>query len=589
MAFVDFVVELCYNNLSIRHNVLLLRGAKMEKGLLKLEQGDLLCVDDGCIDNEFKGVWFDLVCPTDTLDENRARIQQGLSEVEQQLSVVNSKVAELNADIENLTNNADGRDYTIAVASGILTGLIDSFFVGELGLFDNASDEAKEQFRKAKGESNEIVNKFVEKYAKMRGYKPKDGGGNLKGAISFLEEKFPVAQDNTWSGEGISSTHTHHLDDLAHHPTLMGLVSSILVQFFRISFFASKDGKWHPRIVETSMKDLSCWVPVVISGVLKWLGYMAEKNDLIDIDNDLPESVQWLVKNIHKLPIILQLAKVADNWFGHLVSDMGGSKSTAGGGTGVAGIFISLLKEISMLPILKDTDLPKIVNDLYASKKYTTDKIDLRTEIAVVKKQAMPVIINEVIVRTFYFIRRFVSEYKEHQSLSEMNWKTIVPFGNRTVVRMMTIATGTFTAVDMADAGIRAVIKSGGFNPATLGNFILRVNFVGVGRFAVAVATDVGMGVKKGIKENKRLNLVSEQLQLMNVKVSYQQADMWVSAKDAGEAINEAYQMVVPTVQTIVTKWAATDKNVENIVTTLEEENEDEALANAFVEMYDEN
>jgi hypothetical protein len=57
MAFVDFVVELCYNNLSIRHNVLLLRGAKMEKGLLKLEQGDLLCVDDGCIDNEFKGVY----------------------------------------------------------------------------------------------------------------------------------------------------------------------------------------------------------------------------------------------------------------------------------------------------------------------------------------------------------------------------------------------------------------------------------------------------------------------------------------------------------------------------------------------------
>ena len=64
---------------------------------------------------------------------------------------------------------------------------------------------------------------------------------------------------------------------------------------------------------------------------------------------------------------------------------------------------------------------------------------------------------------------------------------------------------------------------------------------------------------------------------------------MWISAKDAGEAINEAYQMVVPTVQTIVTKWAATDKNVENIVATLEEESEDEALANAFVEMYDEN
>lgn len=555
--------------------------------MLKLERGNLSYADEDCLDEEFKGVVFELVCPTDTSDENRARIQQGLSDVEQRLTVVNKKVEELNADIDKLTNHADGLDYTIAVASGILTGLIDSFFVGELGLFENASDEAKAQFREAKGQSNEVVNKFVEKYAKMRGYNPKDGS-NLKGAISFLEEKFPVANDNTWSGQGISSTHTHHLDDLAHHPTLMGLVSSILVQFFRISFFASKDGKWHPRIVETSMKDLSCWIPVVISGVLKWLSYMAEKNDLLDMDKDLPESVQWLVKNIHKLPIILQLAKVADNWFGHLVSDMGGSKSTAGGGTGVSGIFLSLLKEISMLPGVKDTDLPKIVNDLYASKKYTTDKVDLRTEIAVIKKQAMPVIINEVIVRTFYFVRRFVSEYQEHKSLAEMNWRNVVPFGNRTVVRMMTIASGTFTAVDMADAGIRAVVKSGGFNPATLGNFVLNVNFVGVGRFAVAVATDIGMGVKKGIKENKRLDLVGQQLQLMNVKVSYQQADMWISAKDAGEAINEAYQMVVPTVETVVTEWAETDKKVDSIVAALEQENEENAMLDAFLTMYEE-
>lgn len=560
----------------------------MEKELLKLERGDLLCTDENCIDDGFKGVTFELVCPTDTLDENRARIQQGLSEVEQQLAVVNKKVAELNVDIDNLTNNADGLDYTIAVASGVLTGLIDSFFVGELGLFENASDEAKAQFREAKGESNEIVNKFVEKYAKMRGYKPKEGSDRLKGAISFLEEKFPVANDNTWSGQGISSTHTHHLDDLAHHPTLMGLVSSILVQFFRISFFASKDGKWHPRVVETSMKDLSCWIPVAISGVLKWLAYMAEKKDLLNIDEELPESIQWLIKNIHKLPIILQLAKAADSWFGHLVSDMGGSKSTVGGGMGISGFFISFLKEISMLPGVKDTALPKIVNDLYASKKYTTDKVDLRTEIAVVKKQAMPVIINEVIVRTFYFVRRFVSEYQERKSLAEMNWRTVVPFGNRTVVRMMTIASGTFTAVDMADAGIRAVVKSGGFNPATLGNFVLNVNFVGVGRFAVAIVTDAGMGVKKGIKENKRLDLVSQQLELMNVKVSYQQADLWISAKNAGEAINEAYRMVVPTVETIVTQWTATEKKVDNIVASLEQENEENAILDAFLTMYEE-
>ena len=46
----------------------------MEKELLKLEQGDLLCTGENCLDEEFKGVSFTLVCPTDTPDENRTRI-----------------------------------------------------------------------------------------------------------------------------------------------------------------------------------------------------------------------------------------------------------------------------------------------------------------------------------------------------------------------------------------------------------------------------------------------------------------------------------------------------------------------------------
>ena len=242
----------------------------MEKELLKLEHGQTIDATDEYLDDEFQGVEFQLIHPADAIDDRKTTIQQELSEVEAQLAVVNQTVNKLNSQIDTLTNHADGLDYTIAVASGILTGLIDSFFVGELGLFENASDEAKEQFKQAKDESNKIVNKFVEKYAKMRGYKPKDGKGNLKGAISFLEEKFPVAQDNTWSGQGISSTHTHHLDDLAHHPTLMGLVSAILVQFFRISFFASKDGKWHPRIVETKMEDFL-------------LGYLFHKTSLSSV------------------------------------------------------------------------------------------------------------------------------------------------------------------------------------------------------------------------------------------------------------------------------------------------------------------
>ena len=471
------------------------------------------------------------------VDARRRIINENIIEIDKKLDKLQTSLDELETEIDNLTNHADGLDYAVAVVSGILTGLIDSFFVGELGLFNNASDDAKDKFNKAKGESNEIVNKFVEKYAKIRaGLKGESSKvKDLKSAIKYLEDNFIVAQDNTWSGKGISSSRTHHLDDLAHHPTLMGLISAILVQFFRISIFASKDGKVHPRPVETSMKDLACWIPVVISGVLKWIGYMAEKKDIIKIDEEIPEPIKWIIKNVHKIPIILQLVNVADNWFAHLVSDMGGSKSTAGGGAGVPGLFISLLKEISMLPGIKDTDLPQIVNDLYASKKkYTTSKVDLRTEIAVVKQQALPVIINEVIVRTFYFVRRLILEYEEHNSLKEINWRKVIPLGNRTVIRMMTIASGTFVAFDVMDAAIR----SGGFNATCL----LRVNFVGIGRFAIAIVTDVSMGVKKGRKEKERRELLTQIINTTQVKLYYKKADMLCSMSDMYAKEAEMYE-----------------------------------------------
>jgi len=112
------------------------------------------------------------------------------------------------------------------------------------------------------------------------------------------------------------------------------------------------------------------------------------------------------------------------------------------------------------------------------------------------KTQAMPVIINEVLVRGFYFVRRMITEYQTHQNFKDVNWDVVVPFSNRTVERMMTIASGTFVAFDVADAAIR----SGGFNASC----ILRINFVGIGRFAVAVGTDIAMGIKKHNKEQER-------------------------------------------------------------------------------------
>lgn len=472
---------------------------------------------------------------TDAVSSVRKDINIFISELDDRLAKNQAVLDELNSNIDRLTNHADGFDYTISACSGVLCGFIDSFFVGEFN------------FEELKADSNKHVNKFVEKYAKLNGW---NGEGRLKSAVEFLEKKFPVDQDNVWKSSGISSTRLHHLEDLAHHPTPCGLFFAIVVSFFRCAVFVDKDGKWHLEILETDIKKLAkLWIPILVSGILRWLVYVAESKYLEKEGEELPKPIRKLLKAIAYTPGILDVLKVAINWFGHLVSDMAGSKQTAGGGMGIPGLFLSLLKELSSLPYIRNTSLPKIVSDWYSK-----DKFDMRAELAIVEfvgRQSVPVILNECIVRTFYFVRHLIDEKQKAIEWNAINWNKVVPWGNRTINRMLTIATGVFTTVDVADAAIRSVIKNGGnmYNPKLYLDFVLRVNFVGLGRFAIAVGTDIYMGVKREKLRKERMFRQSEQLILSTTKVFYKQADMWISAKDTSEAIDKMEEAALVSVK----------------------------------------
>ncbi len=71
---------------------------------------------------------------TSSMAAKRASLHEDMQQLDQKIDFLEKKILKLNADIDKLTNNADGLDYIIAVASGILTGLIDSLFVGELNI-----------------------------------------------------------------------------------------------------------------------------------------------------------------------------------------------------------------------------------------------------------------------------------------------------------------------------------------------------------------------------------------------------------------------------------------------------------------------
>ncbi len=508
----------------------------------RVEIPETYITQEGQEETSLQTVEVELLPPVDINDARKLEIYKGIADIDERLEFISSRVDELNSEIDSLTNHADGIDYAVAVASGVLTGLIDSFFVGEW------------DFKDAKAKANEKVNKQVTDYAKKQGYEgKKDKDGNtkypLKDAISFLEEKFGVDQDNAWKGKDINvSATSHHLDDLAHHPTPLGLVSAIVVQFLRVGIFTNRNGKWHFEKIDTDPKErIKTWTPILLFGLTTWIVNIIEKKSYEVDDTKIPGAILNLIKAISAVPMMITILKTANNWYGHLMSDKAGSKNTPGGGMGIPGLLMSLMKELSMIPGLVFPAIPQNLAKLYekgigAGKgqvdlgifnclfEGASSKFDTRTEEALgnlLGKQAIPVIIDEVLVRGFYFMRHFTEELKHTSDISEINWNQIKPFGNRTVERMMTIASGTFTAVDVADAAIR----SGGFNASC----ILRLNFVGIGRFAVAIGTDIGMGIKKRKKKQERSEALSEYISLANIKIYYRKAALLCSEAELHE------------------------------------------------------
>lgn len=431
----------------------------------------------------------------DTSAQSR-EIQEAITKIDGLLAANEEKIGGIDAEIDRFTSHADGLDYSVAVASGIVCGLMDSFFVGE---FD---------FVNAKKWSHKTANQFIDKFAKKHGFKAKNGSkGKLKNKVAFLENMFESPTDSVWEGRGKGiSAKTHHLDDWSHHPTLAGWCCSILTQFTAVGYFTNSNGE-------------GMW-------------FDADKSRLVGGN------------------FVEKICAGTINWFGHLVSDLAGSNQTAGKGMGLPGPILSLAREFAQLPGIQNTKLPKLIGDAFSKEKF-----DFRSEMAVARelgRQTIPVVINEVFVRLFYFVRRLVQQWRTN-GFKGIEWRKTMPFNNRTIVRMMTVATGTFTAVDLADAAIRGGIKSGGEPAAFLAGFILHVNFVGLGRFAIAVFSDLRMGAKLSGEHWKKIVAQNEKLHLLNAKLFYQSAETWMEAAETEKAM----QALCHTAEQSVCQWVS--------------------------------
>ena len=361
-------------------------------------------------------------------------------------------IYDLNSQIELLSTQADNLDYIIAIASGVACGLLDILWVGEFDLQSGRSI------------ASDKIDSFVKKTAEMLERKK---FYDLKSAVKALEERFPIPSDgNTPNfGGGLQ----HHLRDFAHHPTVVGLAFSLLTQFTEKSYGTDVNGVF--LVVDAPEKSKPF------------------------IGKDVPQKI--LMGTI--------------TWFFHLVSDVAGSSSTAGvtGGTGIPGPILALAKEISAIPFFKDIKVDDGISlSLFLSKlfngtlmmqrdengqiiKESVIKFDLRGELGVAVelcKQAVPVIANECIVRAFYFIRRLAMAMKENcvsclADMKKIDWNSVKSANNPTIARMLTVSTVVFNALDIGEA-------------VATQKYWVSINYVGVGRFAVAIGSDVSWGLK---------------------------------------------------------------------------------------------
>ena len=392
---------------------------------------------------------------------------------------LNTELARVNQELERYTNHADKADYALAVASGVLSGLVDSLFVGDFSL--NYANQW----------GNQQAENLVLNVAKYQGY----SGTEPAQAIKYLENKFPIAADKATAafGGGLQ----HHLRDFSHHPTPVGLVCSILTQFTGNVYGTDVSGKF--KAVQLAEDGLAL------------------------VGKSIPEKITFGVVN----------------WFFHMVSDVAGSSGSVmkgSFGTGLPGPLVSLLKEFSAAPLFKKQNakgykefsvyISKLFNGTLLGERNANGdliplKFDLRTEMGVaaqIGQQTIPVIINECFVRVFYSLRRLLGELSREDiqswgELDKINWNGIIPFRNRTVDRMLTIASMTFTVADTADAAVHAAIESGGNWVLFSGRFVARFNYVGAGRAALSIVRGVS-------NEKKEAQLIHEKMILSEAKAA---------------------------------------------------------------------
>lgn len=348
--------------------------------------------------------------------------------------------------------NCDKYDYAIAAFSGVISGVIDSFFVGmprqsKLGNWtDKQIDSVVIQFAE-----RVTGNKYNQ--SKIR----KIGGQEVEVepialAIEGLENIFRIHYDQPTGKAAGSvfnmSASNHHMKSLGHAPSPVGLIFSVLDQIKETSHFVDNG-----RLITHSVPGDKI---IAIKG------------------NNLIENIFYGIVN----------------WFGHILSDVAGSSGTRAEDSSRRGMGVPIPGFELLQFIGKKYDDKKDIKEQRKSiADFSVSMFEKGYDFRFGAAQSIPVALNEVLIRFLWGLKR--------KYYHDLDWEDCVPFGGNKpeLRRVLVTGHGVLCLVDLVDAGIRSNTIDK-VNPDTLKNstalnFALRLNYVGWNRLALAGLIEV--------------------------------------------------------------------------------------------------
>lgn len=412
---------------------------------------------------------------------------------------INDQLARVNEELDRYTCKASMFDYALAVASGVMAGVVDATYVGETAFFSPKGDTGFAHIADATGAHAES--------SKAPGFRSPVGSDNLN---VLLKMGLEYARKNVSLTDDANKKANRFLRQMSRQHNAQGLAAAIAIQLLRIatqvSVAADRDVQPLTAYIDQAKELL---IPAAIVGFLNWLDALStrrpELKDCLESEDNLD------YKALIELAIAAagskafdSLVKEANTWFDKRTKEALRLNRKPAKGFDVSLTLLSLLRDVADKPSLKNSGLSAEIGkceQMYVASHKSGSFGGLT-------KQAIPVLLNEVIVRMGYFATRLISASTSEGIVQGVNWADAIPIGNRTVDRMMTFASMTLMLVDTSDAAAHASVESAGYWVVYAQRFVARYNYVAAGRAVIAVTREVSNEVREAqlIREKRLLS-----------------------------------------------------------------------------------